>query len=445
MKALIGDSWRSLLSGLGVRGRDPAVDMQVAGRAPLTWGALENLYRFGGVAARIVDLPAAEEVRQWIEIEGDKDGLISDALDDLRARPMILQARKWARLYGGSVMVIGAGDGRRLDQPLSEVGLRRVAFLRVYPARDVDEIEVDDDPTSPGYGEPMGYRVTPMRGGSFTVHRSRCIVFDGVDVSPRQRIERRGFGDSVYERVLDDLRRDQSTQQYVQTILRDFNTGRLGINGLGDMIAAGNEETVRKRIDAIDLSRSVLNTMVIDADGETYEKVVGSVTGLPDVMDRFAERVCAATGIPMTLLYGRAPAGLNATGASDVRFFYDTIRAAQEDELRGPIERLVRLMQIAKDGPTKGKELDGWRVHFRPLWQLDEKEEAARREVIAKTDALYVQAGVVDPEEVAETRFGGDKYDDGPIRRIPDADLSIPDLEPEEEMDDEAPPVPAGG
>ncbi len=119
--------------------------------------------------------------------------------------------------------------------------------------------------------------------------------------------------------------------------------------------------------------------------------------------------------MPVSLLFGQAPAGLNATGDSDIRFFYDRVASWQKKELLPQMRRLLKLQLLARQGPTDGKEPKRWSVTARPLYQLTAVEEANRRKVIADTDQVYVTMGAVTAEEVAAKRFGGSSYDDGPI------------------------------
>ena len=45
-----------------------------------------------------------------------------------------------------------------------------------------------------------------------------------------------------------------------------------------------------------------------------------------------------------------------------------------------------------------------------PMWQQTEKEMADSRNTQAKTDALYIEQGVLHPDEVASSRFQGIEY-----------------------------------
>ena len=56
-------------------------------------------------------------------------------------------------------------------------------------------------------------------------------------------------------------------------------------------------------------------------------------TGLPDVYDRVMMDVAGAAKTPVTKLFGRSPAGMNATGESDMNNYYDYIDGLRENQL----------------------------------------------------------------------------------------------------------------
>jgi len=62
---------------------------------------------------------------------------------------------------------------------------------------------------------------------------------------------------------------------------------------------------------------------------EEYASKSASFGGLPDILDRFMQLASAAVGIPMTLYFMISPGGLNATGASDTRAYYDKVKVEQ--------------------------------------------------------------------------------------------------------------------
>jgi hypothetical protein len=87
---------------------------------------------------------------------------------------------------------------------------------------------------------------------------------------------------------------------------------------------------------ALHQARSVLGAYLIDADGETFERKATPIEGLSDLLEQFALRLAAAIEVPVSLLMGQAPAGLNATGDTDVRWLYSRVKSRQNTELARP-------------------------------------------------------------------------------------------------------------
>jgi phage-related protein (TIGR01555 family) len=195
--------------------------------------------------------------------------------------------------------------------------------------------------------------------------------------------------------------------------MTDFKQDVLSISGsaeklAGDKVSKGSP--LLKRARAIQQTRSVTRMLVIDKETETFGREVVSVAGLAEVLQQFSLRLAAAADMPVTLLMGQSPAGLSATGASDIRFFYDRIASIQRRILLPRVKKLIRLLFLASDGPTGGEEPERWTVTMNSLYQLSASEEATRRLAIAQADAIYLTNQVTNPEEVAVSRFGGADY-----------------------------------
>ena len=82
--------------------------------------------------------------------------------------------------------------------------------------------------------------------------------------------------------------------------------------------------------------------------------------------------VAGAARTPVTKLFGRSPAGLNATGESDMQNYYDYIDGLRENDLRPIIERLLPIMALSAWGMIPD-DLD---ISFPPMQTADAKEQA---------------------------------------------------------------------
>lgn len=445
-----GDGWQNFLTGLGTA-RDKRTHAKFGG-API-WQSgdyLDELYAGDDVIARIVDTPAQEMTREWIELKAGEEeaGIAKDLtqrLDDLDLQSKTAEALTWARLHGGALMILGVDDGQDPSLPLREDKIRSFRWVSVVDRWEVTVARRYEDPLSPRYGQPEVYTVRPQsEGGGVTrearVHESRVIRFDGVLTPKRRRAKLQGWSDSIVTRVLEVARDFGQGYAGAAAALADFSQAVAKLKNLSSMLAADQEGLVLKRIQMMDMARSIARLIPLDAENEDFQITTRTLTGMPDVLDRMAQRLSAATGIPVTLLMGMSPAGLNATGASDIRLFYDLMKAKQEFELRPRLGRIIELILRSEDGPAKGKEPENWSLTFRPLWQPTSKETAEERFIVAQTDAVYIDRGVVDSAEVAVSRFGGDKWSMETSIDI-EARKGMPTGEPEDPLAGEGAPA----
>lgn len=332
---------------------------------------------------------------------------------------------------------IGSNDRRNLSAPIDEEKIQSVNHLTAFRGGWDGELiawRYYNDPREANYGKPeiymlrnlgvpvsapgvpgeLGQPAPPSTYASLIsfVHESRLLIFPGQAVGRRERVQMRGWGDSIFTRIDEVLSQYGTTWGSLTNLMTDWSQGVLKIKGLAQLIAAQGNKTgglLANRLLGLNLSKSVAKTLLIDSE-EEFSREVAPLTGIADILQQFALRLAAAADMPVTLLMGQAPAGLNATGASDVRFFYDRIRAKQRKRLAPNVRALARLMLLAKDGPTKGVEPDRWAVVMNPLWQPTDSEQADVLLKVAQRDQIEIAAGVVTPEEVAASRHGGSEW-----------------------------------
>ncbi len=448
-KSLRTDGWNNIYSGRGIAGKDKDLGTSYGKSTLLNEQLLRDLYRGDGLAKRIINLPTGEMVREWFTVGGDSDGDVVKYLHELKTKKYVLRALRWARLFGGSIMVMGIDDGGDLEEPLNENNIRGIEFFRVYDRWRATWTTADmyDDPAEPKYGTPERFQISPVvSGGStpFKIHETRLLRFDGVDCDDRTRQENNGWGDSYLQSLWTAISELSGAYKATKEVIDDFIQIILKIQNLQDMIAAGQEDVVKRRLEILDLGRHVMNTLMLDSE-EDYSKEASRVAGLDKLLQEFQKRVSSETGIPMTLLMGQSPGGLNSTGEGDIQLWYDNVAEDQEDELLPHLQRLVYLSMLAKEGPTKGKVLEDWTIDFTPLWQPTEAQLVETRHKQAGTDKIYIDTGVLLPGEVANSRFGGDDYsietdiEEGmheilaPEDEIPEPEPERPPAEPNED------------
>jgi uncharacterized protein len=413
------DGLVNVVTGLGMPGRDKSAANVFAWCPTLGPGQLDDIYRGSGIGRRVVDLPVLEMTREWFKIEGDPDDAVLGHLETMKARTSIREALRWGNLYGGALIVMGLDDGvADLAEPVNTDTLRQVAFMTVYDRHQVSWTSADlyQDQTDRRYNTPQWYTIRPYyQAGAagleqLRVHESRTLRFCGAALPPQQRRANNGWDDSVLQAPYAELRNLVAGHQHSANLIEEWAVGVIVIKNLINLLAAkGGEDKVRQRLEIIDYCKSVLHSVLL-AEGESFEKKTASIAGLPEVLDRFAQALSSSCGIPVSLLFGEPPSGLQATGEYLQDNWYDQVKAWQEEKLQPALETLVRYEFLSKQGPTRGAEPANWKIVFNPLKQNDEKEDAGIRKTQAEVDVMYINAGVLTPEEVAMSRFGGDRY-----------------------------------
>ena len=413
------DDWFNPRTGTGTN-RSKQSGVQPMARL-LSYTDALKIYEASDTAQRIVDVPAEEMTRAGVDVRipDDHEGseAMGAALDDLNAHELFAQAVSKTRCFGGAVALINVTDGvTDPSQPINEKGIQSVDSLTIFDPLEAHVSDWKANPAGTGFGLPEFYSIHPQSIGAAAgpllnrVHHSRVIHFTGPMISRSQQNQNQGFGMSVLDSVWTQIARFDQNYEAAGALMDDFAQAVFKIKGLASSMASDRGAAVKRRLELIDAYRSFLRGVALDADHEDFERKSTPVTGLPELIDRFAQRLAAACRMPVTVLMGQSPAGLNATGASDVRMWYDFISTQQHRMLRRPYERLAHLLQLAKNGPTKGVVAENFSIQFKPLWQPSEKEQADTRQVMANADQIYLTAGVVDAEEIRKSRFGGDTY-----------------------------------
>jgi hypothetical protein len=336
--------------------------------------------------------------------------------EEIMVREMFADGVRWGRAFGGGAVLIGADDKRPSDVPLIPERANDISWLYSFDRRYIYPRTYYRDPSHPKFGRPETYMVTSPTGRVTTmktVHETRLIIFGGANTGEQEREENQGWDFSILQRAHDALRMFDTGWASVENLLTDANQGVWTMSGLGDAIAAGQNDYIQQRIRSADMRRSVVRSIVVDAgDGtspaESFTRQSASFEGIPNTLEKFMLRLAAAVRLPVTILMGQSPAGMNATGESDFRWFYDQIRAEQTQKIGHLVRRLADIWCRTKAGGGKSLPM---RVTWPSLWTETPKSEAERRKLITDADAILITNGVFTADEVALIRGQPGGYD----------------------------------
>lgn len=402
----------------------------------LTDLTLATMYR-NALVRRIVTLVADDAMKNFVEIEGDSDDCILQELETLFVQEKLTEALYWDRLFGMSCALILADDGQELSEPININRLRRINGLEIFDKRDIypdtTSIYLDTDIRDANFGKPEFYMISPPNGNQFKVHRSRLLIFDGEMLPKIERIANNGAGLSCLDGIPTALNRVKTAMNKTIDIMDKVSTSLLKLEGLSNLLAREDgTQAVIRRLELIDYSRRINGSVAVDKEDE-YGIFNIPLTGLTDIIQEFEQALCAVTGYPFTVLFGRSPAGMNSTGKSDLQIYYDTVRRIQRRKIRPALEYLVRLIQLAKEGPTNGKELEKWSIKFKAIEPLNDLEQANVDKTQAEVRAAVVKLvfDLVDNQLLDATQARQYLKERGDIP-VTESELDLDDEETEE-------------
>ncbi|MFT4076859.1 MAG: DUF1073 domain-containing protein [Asticcacaulis sp.] len=347
------------------------------GRSVLDDGQIANAYAGAWLPRKIVDVPAFDSVRVWRDWQAKPDQIEAIEAEELRLnlKAKVFEARTKARLFGGAAIMIGTGDVV-LDKPLKPEGIGKdgLKYLTVLSCRDLAGGEIERDPTSEWYGKPKYYTLSNANGQSLKIDPSRLAIFMGAQIADPSLSPptHSGWGDSCLQAVLDAVKQADNTAANIATLVFEAKIDIIRVpdfmKNLGDN---AYREKILQRYTLANTAKGINGTLMLDKE-EEYESKSTSFATLPDVLDRFLQIVSGAADIPATRLLGQAPAGMNATGESDTRNYYDRISSMQQIEMTPGMARLDECLVRSALGSAPPEVHYNWA----PLWGMSEKEKA---------------------------------------------------------------------
>lgn len=407
---------------------------------------LEAAYRGSWIVGAMVDAIAEDMTKAGVTIttsEGANDVQNFQAyLKRLQVWNSLCDIKKWARLYGGAIGVLQIA-GQALDTPLRIETIAKGQFTGIST---YDRWQLIPDltvviPDGPDIGLPAFYTIItsaeilaaqgdgkPVTKASdlttlcgTRVHHSRVIRQIGVKLPFWQAITESMWGMSELERIHDRLVSFDTSTMSAANLINHAHLRSVGVDGLREILSSGGkaEEGLIKMFEYMRLMQSNEGLTLLDAK-DTFATTAYSFAGLSDMMLQFGQQLSGASGIPLVRLFGQSPAGLNSTGESDIRNYYDNINAGQEADLRNPLDKIIRVGWQSAFGRPCPKDME---FTFTSLWQMTPEQKANVGRTKAETVAGSFEAGLLK-RSAAMKELRGQSAETGLFSNITDEDIS---------------------
>ncbi len=348
------------------------------------YARLNSMYRSGGILQSIIDIIPEDMTREWFKLSGDVAPGDMDALEKTQRkiglRKQIVEGLRWGRLYGGAAGLILIKGQENFEKPLDIESVLPDSFAGLWILDRWSGVfpgaEIVSDMMDPDFGLPAYYEIRAEETGRIIarVHHSRVVRFTGRELPYLEKIAEMYWGESEIEPIYEDIALYDSVMQNMGNLTFRANVDTMEVQNLDQLFAVGSVEQ-QKRFWAVMQAQSVAQSnfgMRLINKGDTIQNQQYTFTGFDHVIEGVQLNLSAKTHIPMTKLFGRSPAGLSATGESDMQNYYDIIDGQRESKLRPVLERILPVLCMS----VWGKVPEDIEIQFPPLWTPNAMELA---------------------------------------------------------------------
>ncbi len=388
---------------------------------------LERTYAESWSAAKLIDIPVDDMFIYPRNVTGLSDSnnkKLENFCEYVQLDHKIKQALKAARLYGTAFLVM-VTDDNLLNTPMNpNAKIMNLKNLIVIDRFHAAVLEWDRDIATPNFNEPLLYQFTIRNVEPFIVHHSRVIRIDGVKPLTANRWES-GYnwywGVSELIKALNVITQEEGMANIINYLAVESSIPVLKIEDLQDALAGAPDalggspndtvSPVDKLVNNMNNLKSIYRTTYLDKNMD-ISRLEASFSGLPDIVDRLHTRLAAAFDIPQTRLFGKSPAGMNATGDSDSENYAIMIASRQQKDLK-PIYDKLDVILVKTLGINETIEYS-----FKPLLDMSVVDKSKIELSNAQADQIYLANGVITPEEVRQKLYDCEVYDIDPNENV---------------------------
>jgi len=347
---------------------------------------LTEMYVEHGIVQTLVDQPVDDGFRAGFEIKSSQ--LSAEEIEELqvfceqfRVIDAIMQAIKWARLYGGGAVIVVTDQDpstplnyNELGRPGSYLGFIAADLWELYFA-NINMPEVLLTQQGVPYYDYYGIQV----------HASRVFPVKGKQAPSFIRPRLRGWGMSELERMVRSINQYLKNQDVIFELLDEAKVDVYKIKGFTQtLMTQEGTSKVANRIQQANLIKNYNNALTMDIDDD-YDQKQMTFTGLAEMLQQIRIQVASDLKMPVTKLFGLSAAGFSS-GEDDIENYNSMI----EGEIRSKSKFIV--IDVLKICCQKlfGVIPDDLKMSWNPLRILSaEQEENVKEKKFNRIDRTF--------------------------------------------------------
>lgn len=403
------------------------------------WLELNAMYRSSGLMRKAIDTVPDHMTREGIDLTTKDDpeqfDPLMQAFDDLGIWDEIGDGLRWGRLFGGALNVMLI-DGQSLETPLNPdtIGKDQFKGFATFDRWQLQPVQQIITEYGPDFGLPVAYDIladgNPL--GGKRVHYSRVIRYGGARLPYRERLYEQGWDASYVEVWYDRLINLDTATAGTAQLIHKAHLRTVSIKDLRAIIAGPPEAMngLMKQVETMRITQTLEGVTLLDAN-DKFEATTYAFSGLDNVLASFKQDYAAVTEIPMAVLYGQAPSGLNADGDLDMDLWVGMLKQNQERRLRRGLARTLDVMHRSVMGRPPE---DGFGFNFRDISPMSEETKSKIFQQDATTLNTLEGSGIIsrattlsELKSLSEITGRGTKITD---EDITEAESDPPELQP---------------
>ena len=363
----------------------------------INYPLLTFLYQTHGVLQTMIDEPVLDAFRgddgpgfEVVSPETGKDSVGKGGLgelmafaDEIGAWETVKHVPMWGGLYGGSGLVVNAGQDP--EKPLDENEVKR-GNLEFY---DADRWEFSGAARSAPVFDFYGLRLDA----------SRVLTYSGKRAPRMLRNQLAGWGLSAMQSAVEDFNVWLRGRNSLYSAIDKLNIDVYGIKDYATTLSApGGQETMQARIAATNSILNFSKALILDSEDD-YKVVNRSVSGFSELLREIRIGLQGATRLPSVKIWGSAASqGLSAEGAEMENEVYNALVSSRVRTPMTPILlKVLRLLQFA----VYGREYNV-SIKWKPLRVLSAtQEEDIKTSKTTRYVSLY-NAKLLDSQEIGK-------------------------------------------
>lgn len=351
---------------------------------------------------------AKEMTRKWIALKSKSKANKGDAIKELeedlakfKIQSLVRKVTEYDGFFGMGFLFVDLRDQDDHALPLvvDEKTITKDSvrgFKAIEPMWVTPLVWNSTDPTHPNFYNPESWMILGRKTDA-----SRLMRFVSREVPDIIKPAYNFGGISLTQLVQPYVDRWLKTVDSVNKLISNFSLIFLqtDMDALlqGNVNGAGTNELLN-RIKLFLRTRDNQGLFLTDKEREMLYQLAVPLSGLSELQAQAQEHMAAPTHLPLVVLTGITPAGLNASSDSEIEVFHDWINSSQEQLYTDHITKILHILMLNRFGKID----DDIVFDYVPLKQLTGEALSRVKKTQSEMDVAYIDAGVVDQSEVRD-------------------------------------------